>query len=211
MSLTPAELQKFHNQGYVVRPGVYSIADMEPIRCTLSGIVDAEARALHAEGRLRDLCAGEGFERRLAAIKEVDEEAAREIYRRILGKGGGGFSGPEMLDCLRHPALLSCVESLVGPDIVGSSVYRIRPKVPGWAHGEVPWHQDSGYFAVHCDAFLIVTCWIPWWTPRWTTGVCGCCPAATARACCGTTPAGTAASWRSRWTSCTRRAPCRWR
>ena len=34
-----------------------------------------------------------------------------------------------------------CVASLVGPDIIGSSVYRIRPKLPGFAGGEVPFHQ----------------------------------------------------------------------
>ena len=47
------------------------------------------------------------------------------------------------------------------PDIIGSSVYRIRPKLPGWDRGEVPWHQDSGYFLAHCDRHLIVTCWVP--------------------------------------------------
>lgn len=161
MSLTPAELAQFEDEGYVVKAGVYTAEDLEPIRRAIAEMIDVAARVLHGEGRLSDPCAGEGFERRLAAVREIDEEAAREIYGRILGKGGGGFSGPEMLDLLRHPGLLSCVESLVGPDIVGSSVYRIRPKVPGWAHGEVPWHQDSGYFAAHCDRFLIVTCWIP--------------------------------------------------
>ena len=68
---------------------------------------------------------------------------------------------PAMLDFLRHPPLLSCIERLVGPEIIGSSVYRIRPKLPRWDHGEVPWHQDSGYLLAHCDAYLIVTCWIP--------------------------------------------------
>ena len=78
-----------------------------------------------------------------------------------MGKGGGGYSGPAMLGMLRHKPLLSCIESLIGPDIVGSSVYRIRPKLPSWERGEVPWHQDSGYFMAHCDSQLIITCWIP--------------------------------------------------
>ena len=78
-----------------------------------------------------------------------------------MGKGGGGYNGPAMLPCIRHAPLLSCIESLVGPDIVGSSVYRIRPKLPGWRRGEVPWHQDAGYTLAHCDRHLIVTCWVP--------------------------------------------------
>lgn len=66
-----------------------------------------------------------------------------------------------MLDFLRHPALLDCVEELVGVEIIGSSVYRVRPKVPAYDRGEVPWHQDSGYLLAHCDKDLMVTCWIP--------------------------------------------------
>jgi hypothetical protein len=66
-----------------------------------------------------------------------------------------------MYDLITHPRLLDVLECLVGPEIVGSSVYRIRPKVPGLDRGVVPWHQDSGYFAAHCDQNLIVTCWIP--------------------------------------------------
>ena len=78
-----------------------------------------------------------------------------------MGHGGGGFKEQAILDFLRHPPLVSCIESLVGPDIIGSSVYRIRPKAPGYSRGAVPWHQDSGYFMPHCDGSLIVTCWIP--------------------------------------------------
>jgi ectoine hydroxylase-related dioxygenase (phytanoyl-CoA dioxygenase family) len=40
-------------------------------------------------------------------------------------------------------------------------VYRIRPKLPNSGRGIVPWHQDSGYFAQHCDTQLIITCWVP--------------------------------------------------
>lgn len=161
MSLTPSQVEQFCRDGYVVQPGVLSHDDMVPIRTAIAAIIDREARRLHGEGRLADLRAGESFETRLARISDADEEVAREIYGAVLGKGGGGFSGPEMFAMLRHEGLLSCVASLVGDDIVGSSVYRIRPKMPGWPHGEVPWHQDSGYFLAHCDAHLIVTCWIP--------------------------------------------------
>jgi hypothetical protein len=66
-----------------------------------------------------------------------------------------------MFDLIRHPSLLAAIESLVGPEIIASSVYRVRPKIPGKVRGVVPWHQDSGYFAAHCDTHLIVTCWVP--------------------------------------------------
>lgn len=161
MQLNNQELDQFHQLGYVVKPGVFSVDDMQPIKAAIDEMVDGKARQLQSEGRLGDICADEPFETRLAAIQAVDKAAAQAIVQHIWGKGGGGYSGPAMLAMLRHEALLGCITSLIGPDIVGSSVYRIRPKMPLWERGEVPWHQDSGYFLPHCDTHLIVTCWVP--------------------------------------------------
>ena len=66
-----------------------------------------------------------------------------------------------MLAMIRHEPLLACIRDLVGDTIIGSAVYRIRPKAPAAPRGAVPWHQDSGYLLAHCDRYLIVTCWIP--------------------------------------------------
>lgn len=160
MSLTNAEKAHFHQQGYLVKEAIYSPSDLDPIQAALSAIIDSSARELHTNGELDKLHAEAPFEHRLAYIRQDNVAAAQSIIGSIMGRGGGGFKGPAMLGLLRHPHLLSCITSLVGPDIVGSSVYRIRPKLPNWHHGEVPWHQDSGYFLAHCDNQLIVTCWV---------------------------------------------------
>ena len=161
MTLTKQEVDQFQSQGYVVKQGVYTAHDMQPIQDSLTAIIHREALALQAQGELDDVFAGEPFATRLARIRFANPAACEVVYRAIMGRGGGGFHGPAMLGFLRHPPLLSCIERLVGPDIIGSSVYRIRPKLPRWDHGEVPWHQDSGYLLAHCDVYLIVTCWIP--------------------------------------------------
>jgi hypothetical protein len=161
MQLSNQELNQFHELGYVVKPGVFSQTDMQPIKEAIDQMVDAKARQLQTAGALADICADAPFETRLAQIQAVDSAAAQAIVQHIWGKGGGGYSGPAMLAMLRHEPLLGCITSLIGPDIVGSSVYRIRPKMPHWERGEVPWHQDSGYFMPHCDTHLIVTCWVP--------------------------------------------------
>jgi hypothetical protein len=161
MHLTNQEIEQFHQLGYVVKPAVFSQAAMQPIKEAIDEMVDRKARQLHADGKLADICADAPFETRLANIQTVDKAAAQAIVGYIWGKGGGGYSGPAMLAMLRHEPLLGCVASLIGEDIVGSSVYRIRPKMPLWERGEVPWHQDSGYFLPHCDTHLIVTCWVP--------------------------------------------------
>ena len=161
MSLTPDELTHFHRQGYLLKPGIFTPEDLKPLQDALTEIIDQAARELQAAGELTEIHADQPFGLRLARIHADNPAAGEEITRQVMGKGGGGFNGPAMLQTIRHPALLSCIESLVGPDIIGSSVYRIRPKLPGWDRGEVPWHQDSGYFLAHCDRHLIVTCWVP--------------------------------------------------
>ncbi len=161
MSLTTEELTLFHRQGFLVKPGLYSAADLKPLQDALSEIIDQGARDLHAEGKLANTHADKPFGRRLSSIYLEDKEAGEEVTRRVMGKGGGGYNGPAMLQTIRHAPLLSCIESLIGPNIVGSSVYRIRPKLPGWDRGEVPWHQDAGYTLAHCDRHLIITCWVP--------------------------------------------------
>lgn len=161
MHLTQNEFNQFHELGYVVKENVYTADDLMPIKAAISEMIEIKARQLFEDGKLTAPCSDAPFETRLAEIQAIDKAAGEAIVTHIWGKGGGGYSGPAMLNMLRHEPLLGCIESLIGKDIVGSSVYRIRPKMPGWVRGEVPWHQDSGYFLAHCDNHLIVTCWIP--------------------------------------------------
>ncbi|MCY4545955.1 MAG: phytanoyl-CoA dioxygenase family protein [Gemmatimonadetes bacterium] len=161
MGLAQTEIAHFNTQGYLVKEGLLARDELRPLIAALSEIVADGAHRLHLEGKLSGLYAASGFETRLARVYEESEEAGQEIMKMVMGRGGGGFSGEEMLDLLRNDNLVDCVNDLVGPDIVGASAYRIRPKIPEYTRTEVPWHQDSGYFLPHCDRYLIVTCWIP--------------------------------------------------
>lgn len=159
--LSPEQYRQFEDQGYVMIPDVFTPGDLEPLRREIDDLVGRHAAELQSEGKLDATFEHEPFETRLARIYESNPGAGEELLRRLKGKGGGGHAGPAMFNMIRHPKLLACIEDLIGPEIVGSSVYRIRPKLPGFAAGNVPWHQDSGYLNPHCDRFLIVTCWIP--------------------------------------------------
>ena len=162
MSLTPTEQRQFNDLGYLVREDIYSQAEMQPLKGALTALIDRTCATLQEEGLLgEETFADEPFETRLGALFNANTEAGERINSAIMGHGGGGFKEQAMLDFLRHSPLVSCIESLVGSEIIGSSVYRIRPKAPGYTRGAVPWHQDSGYFLPHCDQSLIVTCWIP--------------------------------------------------
>lgn len=151
------EVNFFEREGYLMLPEVFSPDDLTPLREALSATIDREARRLMAAGVLSQLYEDEPFERRLTRIYSETEE----ILLPIVGRAGGGYSEPALFNIITHPKLVAVVEDFVGPEIVGSSVYRIRPKIPGMASGVVPWHQDSGYFSPHCDENLILTVWIP--------------------------------------------------
>lgn len=159
--LAPEQLAFFDEHGYLMVPDVFDPADLAPLREEIAALVGTFARELHAAGQLDRLFEDEPFETRLARIAQYDRDAGDAIMRRLKGKGGGAHTGPAMFGTIRHPKLLACIEAFVGPEIVGSSVYRIRPKLPGRTEGEVPWHQDSGYLLEHCDAFKVITCWVP--------------------------------------------------
>jgi ectoine hydroxylase-related dioxygenase (phytanoyl-CoA dioxygenase family) len=160
--LTPAQVSQFHEQGYLVVERLLPPATIAAVRAELHEVVDRAIRQLHAEGRLADVHADADFDHQLARIARHDLALAGEVIARVHGRAGeGGHIGPAMFDLMTAPPLLDAMASLLGPELVGSSVYRIRPKAPGLAKGAVPWHQDSGYLLGHCDGELIVTCWIP--------------------------------------------------
>ena len=156
-ALSSEQMEFFRREGYLMIPDVFDRDDLTPLRDELTGAIDAKARELVDEGKLSQLYDEEPFERRLTRIWNE----CPEIMQPLTGKGGGGYSGAELFRVITHRKLLAYIEDFVGPEIVGSSVYRIRPKIPFMDRGVVPWHQDSGYFEPHCDRDLIVTVWMP--------------------------------------------------
>jgi phytanoyl-CoA hydroxylase len=161
MPLTQREEHQFDELGYVVKPGVFDTDAVLSLQTGLTEAVTVVGEQLVAAGRLSSTYEELGFERQLAAMFEEDIDAGKEAHGAVTGAGGGAFKEQAMLDFLRHPPLIDCITQLVGPEIIGSSVYRVRPKVPAYDRGEVPWHQDGGYLLAHCDQDLMVTCWIP--------------------------------------------------
>lgn len=152
--LNADQLERFERDGYVVAEGLFTDADLQPVIDEISDEVDRRAKELVAQGALSHDYAEMGFERRLAEISRETDRVALSIWN-------GNLSGPAFFDLIRHPRLLDVAEQLCGPEIIASSVYRLRPKIPNYNYGAVPWHQDSGYTEPYCDSALMVTVWLP--------------------------------------------------
>jgi ectoine hydroxylase-related dioxygenase (phytanoyl-CoA dioxygenase family) len=152
--LSPEQLEEFDTEGYLVVEDVFDEARLDAVAEEVTAVIDCEARQLVADGVLSSTYEGYPFTSRLTHI--TAETTA--VYNKILS---GQLSLPSIFELIRTPAMLDIAESLCGPELIASSVYRIRPKMPNVAHGVVPWHQDSGYFEPFCDNSLVLTCWLP--------------------------------------------------
>ena len=146
LHMTPQELDQFHTQGWCIKKGVFDpVADFRPLEQVIDSVMDAAIDEQIAEGAMTEAEAYRGapFDERLGLIQAANVAAGiaigRDQVKRVFQYGGG--QGDELLRLLRHPNLLSLVADLVGPDIIGSSVFRIRPKVPYEERSEVPLHQ----------------------------------------------------------------------
>ncbi len=152
--LTPDEIDAFGREGYLAVEEVLSDADLQPVIDELCREVTIRARERVEEGALPSTYEDQGFTRQLVSINREDATLLPSVSSSAL-------SGPAIFRLITHPCLLDIAESLCGPELIASSVYRVRPKLPRDPRGEVPWHQDSGYTDPYCDNALIVTMWIP--------------------------------------------------
>ena len=117
MSLTSKELQQFNEEGYVVKPAVFSTGDLQPIQDALSEIVDTEAKRLQSEGVLEDIFPDEPFGNRLGHISKSNLDAAVEITKGVMARAVVVLVENQCLVC--SPTLPYCLVSkaLSGPPL----------------------------------------------------------------------------------------------
>ena len=154
LSLTERQKNFFAKEGYLLLEKVLDDLDLQPVIDEISSEIHIRAKQLLNDGEITKLFDNEGFETRLAKISQQSPKLAVSIWNGIL-------HGPAIFHLLTNPKLLDVAEAFCGEELIASSVYRLRPKIPNFGYGEVPWHQDSGYFEPYCDDSLVLTMWIP--------------------------------------------------
>jgi ectoine hydroxylase-related dioxygenase (phytanoyl-CoA dioxygenase family) len=152
--LTEERMKEFQRLGYLVVDDVFDDDALQPVIDEITREIDRRARDLVERGELSRTYESEDFEHRLAKISAETDRVALAIWN-------GSLAGPAFFDLIRNPKLLDLAEQFCGPEIIASSVYRLRPKIPHYDYGAVPWHQDSGYTEPFCDPYLMVTVWLP--------------------------------------------------
>ena len=98
-------------------------------------------------------------------IEAYEAMSGEEVNKRLKIKAHLAF--PWMVELARNPAIVSAVQSLIGPDVLlfGSSAFAKNAHDPRF----VSWHQDSAYYGL--DPHDEVTVWVAF-TP--SNSVSGC-------------------------------------
>ena len=152
--LTQEQIDAFHREGYLVVDNVFTDEELQPVIDEIKDEIDVRARELVASGELSQTFEELDFGHRLAMISRETDKVAVTIWN-------GKLSGPAFFGLITNPGLLDVAEQICGEELIASSVYRLRPKIPGHHMSAVPWHQDSGYFEPYCDKALVLTVWLP--------------------------------------------------
>ncbi len=152
--LAAGEVEFFEREGYLVVRDLFSDRELEPVIKAISGEIDRRAAEFVAQGKLSRTYEEYGFEERLAQINAENKQFPKTIwdYQVVL---------PEFFDLMTNKKLLDVAEQFCGEELIASSVYRLRPKVPSHKWSPVPWHQDWGYLEPYCDPATILTFWVP--------------------------------------------------
>lgn len=152
--LSAEQEEHFHREGYLVVENLFSNDELQVVIDEIADEIDVRARELVDSGELSEAFESLDFEHRLARISAETDKVARAIWDAAL-------SGPAFFHLITNPRLLDVAEQMCGEELIASSVYRLRPKIPSHVMSAVPWHQDSGYFEPYCDKALVLTVWLP--------------------------------------------------
>jgi phytanoyl-CoA hydroxylase len=174
--ITPAMLDQFRDEGYLVVDGLFNIdTDLTAVVADYAALLDSLVEQWQAAGMLKNGFRGLPFGQRLI---------------RILQEGGVNWGQPfdislpqtqvmadtpihttePVFNLLRHPSLLDAVEQFVGPEIYSNPIQhtRIKPPerlVPAAARNgnvvRVGWHQDQGVALPEQDEVPVLTVWLP--------------------------------------------------
>lgn len=89
-----------------------------------------------------------------ARIEDYEARSGEEVNKRLKIKAHLAF--PWICELARRPAIVSAVQSLIGPDVLlfGASAFAKNARDPRF----VSWHQDSAYYGL--DPHEEVTVWL---------------------------------------------------
>lgn len=140
MSITPEEHQHYHDEGYLIFPGLIHGEKLAHYKGVFDELVDRAKSMQAAQG---------GF------ILQPDDEG-EPIPGRLFKVQGVCVAEPRILALAREPEIVERVAALIGSQLhmFGSKFFPMLP------HGgtSTGWHQDNHYFGTNSDR--VISCGI---------------------------------------------------
>lgn len=167
--LSPAELQQFKDDGFIVVHNVFPKEDLEAIKAAVRSWVDDIELDLLNSGLLQSSYADLELHARMAAIEKEAPGVAMQLQGSWMRDRVRVMKHPAMRRIRANPNLLNVLAQLLDTPEVGghpNCTIRIRTPTPSNAsqnadRGRVPWHQDQGYLLDDAKDTLVIGAWVP--------------------------------------------------
>lgn len=171
--LTPAQVNAFETQGYLVVPDVVPTALLARIQEEYSELMDRLYAEWFAAGRVDRAPDELSFWGKLSVAYRSGCDWFQPMDISLPGDQISAETpfhfGPAVFDLLTEPRLLDVIESLIGPELTSNPIQHVRIKPPATdlkqdevrAHiTATDWHQDRAVALEEADATQMVTAWV---------------------------------------------------
>ncbi|MEP3786888.1 phytanoyl-CoA dioxygenase family protein [Ascidiaceihabitans sp.] len=170
--LTPAQLQQFETQGYVVVEDLLPANVLEAVKVEYATLLDDLYAQWHKQG-LVPASENLDFWGKLLAAYHARCDYFQPMDISLPGDQIAADTpfhfGPAIFDMLTADPLLDAIEQLIGPEITSNPIQHVRIKPPATElqNGEIrahitatDWHQDRAVALEDADATQMVTVWL---------------------------------------------------
>ena len=151
-----AHVEGYRSDGYLLLPGMFGEADLEPVRLAIEDEVDRLADRFYREGKVSSRFADQPFNRRLVLLCESAGEEVRIWELRTRAS-----VIPELYQFVRHPRMLDLMTALLGSEVAWTGSFAVRVKLPETEETRFPWHQDTQYYGNPTRHLHVISVWIP--------------------------------------------------
>lgn len=171
--LTPAQIDHFTTQGYLVVEDLVDAATLDAIRDEYAELMDDLYADWLAEGRVAPPPQGAGFWDKLGVAVRGGFDWYQpfdiSLPHADIAEDTPMHFGPAVFDLVTHGRILDLVEDLIGGEITSSPIQHVRIKPPqdvlppseGRAHvAATDWHQDLGVTNEEADETQFITVWL---------------------------------------------------
>lgn len=171
--LTPAQIDDFETQGYLVVPDVVPIDVLNHVKAEYAALLDRLYAEWFEQGRVATPPDTLDFWGKLIEAYRAKCDYFQPLDISLPGDEIAPDTpfhfGPAVFDLLTAPRLLDVAESLLGPELTSNPIQHVRLKPPATdlqsdeirAHiTATDWHQDRAVALEEADETRMVTVWI---------------------------------------------------